>query len=281
MIGPANGCEVEGCERPRNSRGLCRGHYSRLRKHGTPTPEGQPRLITPNRPVSTAPEGRPCSVRGCTTRTRGGGMCSAHQRRKKRHGTPTPDHLPVSTQIEAPCDYDGCDKEARILGLCNGHYTLVRHEPKLEHMLLQKDRAERCMYPDCEWPQYAQGLCRHHSEAACRGTLRMPDDETRTLRGFGARMRLLRAMNNYTLEDLGSRMDLSRERIRQLERETEPPSPRICNAVARGLGVDVPTLLGQSLGTRNDSPCPACKGTGRQQGPTASAPGHGTAKAQG
>jgi len=32
-LGP---CSVEGCERPANARGLCKGHYARWRRYGTP-----------------------------------------------------------------------------------------------------------------------------------------------------------------------------------------------------------------------------------------------------
>ena len=75
-------CSVEGCERTdiqSKAKGWCRMHYHRWYRTGSAGEAGRrqrPRL---------SPE---CQVVGCTKPDRGGGWCSMHGARVRRHGSP-------------------------------------------------------------------------------------------------------------------------------------------------------------------------------------------------
>lgn len=106
------GCDVDGCERPHDSRGYCKMHAKRYRRTGTPTPP--PRAV------------RRCSVANCGRKHYAHGFCSAHWQRWKRHAdagahaigaAPTsPDGLLACSQCErrlAPTAFSPLPKKRR------------------------------------------------------------------------------------------------------------------------------------------------------------------------
>jgi transcriptional regulator with XRE-family HTH domain len=93
---------------------------------------------------------------------------------------------------------------------------MVRHSAELEHLLPEDGRAERCLAPVCDSPQYAGGLCLSHYERARQGTPvvnEIPPLKNATADAIRTRRHLL----GLTLEDVGGRMGVTRERVRQLE----------------------------------------------------------------
>jgi len=72
-------CAVEGCDRPRKTRGWCNTHYERWRRNGDPGSAGDAR----RRPVTT------CSIEGCEKRAKARGLCGTHWSRWRHHGDPT------------------------------------------------------------------------------------------------------------------------------------------------------------------------------------------------
>lgn len=76
-------CSVEGCERSTVARGLCSGHYQRVRKYGSP---GSPDL----RPSARHDSPLACSVDGCgrPVLVAARMLCQAHYKRWQRLGDP-------------------------------------------------------------------------------------------------------------------------------------------------------------------------------------------------
>lgn len=70
-------CSIEGCTKPKRTRGLCNAHYERWRKHGT------------TGPPSLKPWGvTGCKVPGCDRPHRSNGYCTLHRQRWATHGDP-------------------------------------------------------------------------------------------------------------------------------------------------------------------------------------------------
>lgn len=82
-------CSVEGCGRPRASKGFCDAHYRRATKTGDP---GGPIASRRKRPRLR------CLVRECDRAHFGHGMCSRHYQLWRHHGTT--DLLDLATPIE-------------------------------------------------------------------------------------------------------------------------------------------------------------------------------------
>lgn len=73
-------CTIEGCDKPLNARGWCKGHYRRWNLYGDP-------LGTPlPRPKPAPKPKRPCEADGCDRPHYGNGLCEAHWARQRRHG---------------------------------------------------------------------------------------------------------------------------------------------------------------------------------------------------
>lgn len=65
-------CELEGCDKPHASRGLCKTHYERWRRHGDDFDQS---------PIG--PKLRLCEVEGCDLKHFCKGLCQAHYHRMK------------------------------------------------------------------------------------------------------------------------------------------------------------------------------------------------------
>lgn len=71
----AEGCKIEGCDRPHKSLGFCDLHYDRNHRLGDPGPAELMRQ-----------PGRTCSFEGCDKKHDAQGYCSTHYQRLKVHG---------------------------------------------------------------------------------------------------------------------------------------------------------------------------------------------------
>lgn len=74
-------CSVEGCDRPRKSRGWCNTHYERWRTNGDVQADD------PVRPHALVPVA--CALDGCERAAAARGLCQSHYDLLRRHGSPT------------------------------------------------------------------------------------------------------------------------------------------------------------------------------------------------
>lgn len=73
-------CSIPDCDKPLNTKGLCRAHYRRLWRYGDPL-AGCAFVGKPNK----------CSVEECHAPARAKGLCDKHYTRNFRHGDPSVD----------------------------------------------------------------------------------------------------------------------------------------------------------------------------------------------
>lgn len=92
-------CSVDGCDEDAKTRGMCRSHYGKWYRHGTP--------ITPIR------QRYPCVIEGCTdpANLKPGGMCRYHIGRKCKTGSAT---TPLRVRGgTTPCKYSAAHRRIR------------------------------------------------------------------------------------------------------------------------------------------------------------------------
>lgn len=94
-------CSVDGCSDTKiKAKGLCRPHYSQLRKYGTVDAEEIARIKARPRPNANLRKGvAPCPVDGCPKKVYRGEYCYAHYMKWYRYGTPTPVHAPTYVDL--------------------------------------------------------------------------------------------------------------------------------------------------------------------------------------
>lgn len=152
---PGDPCSVTGCLNSARTRGLCNGHYKRLRKHGDVHAGG---------PIPQEPAKPPCSIPGCDGKVLARGWCAKHYNAWKAHGDPLV-NLQVS-RVEHPCSVPGCDNPWRSQGLCSSHYNRLRlHGDAKADVPLKEHHfggSLICSVDGCEQVSKANGLCGTH-----------------------------------------------------------------------------------------------------------------------
>ena len=96
-------CTVAECGKPTLARGLCRPHYKRMMRHGTPT-GGQQHFRVPQPAV--------CKHRDCSRPTHSRGYCAKHWGRLTKHGAPDaggPEQGALPKWLLEHSDYRGDD----------------------------------------------------------------------------------------------------------------------------------------------------------------------------
>jgi DNA-binding XRE family transcriptional regulator len=185
-----------------------------------------------------------CRVEGCEKSVSAHGLCRGHLARLERTGTL--ERNPAKPAIEDPrCAYDGCARRAEIKGFCRGHHLRVRTSADKEHLLPPEARAERCLAPECNDPQYASGVCRSHWEITRREGEAWAIDRDVVLPTpptIGGRVVLERARQGLTQDDLAKMVGVSRQRIQQLETMTRT-KPHTLKPYAEALGVPLDYLM--------------------------------------
>lgn len=96
---------MDGCDGPRYAQGLCRKHYYRMRRNGSPDVVLRRRDRDPI-----------CTVEGCDRPHQARGLCSRHYNEARQRGQLT---TPGMMRV---CSVDGCDQPQAAKGLCTRHY---------------------------------------------------------------------------------------------------------------------------------------------------------------
>jgi hypothetical protein len=102
-------CAVDGCERKHYGKGLCRAHYWRQVRTGSPGPAE----ITTHTPRHAT-----CTVPGCGKPHQARGYCPTHYSRWRRTG----DAHPTTPPTPRHCGIPRCEQRHYRRGLCRTHY---------------------------------------------------------------------------------------------------------------------------------------------------------------
>jgi hypothetical protein len=147
-------CSVPGCPNSARTRGLCNGHYKRLRKHG----DVQAGVPLPQEPAKPS-----CSVPGCGELVLARGWCAKHYNAWKAHGDPL---VNLHARTEGPCSVPGCDNPWRAQGLCGSHYTRLRTRgdalASVPLRTYNSGSPQACTVAECARDVKAKGLCEMH-----------------------------------------------------------------------------------------------------------------------
>ena len=166
-------CSIGDCDRPSRKRGLCAGHYQRLRA-------GKP-LDGPLRSkLRNGEKPPPCSVDGCGRPVRYRQLCGTHYERERTGQLLTPVRALASRT--GTCSAGDCDREIWATGLCAAHYMRGRAGSAAEGPIRaqsaipadgpirsQIPRTGPCTVPGCDREMFASGMCAAHSVRARTG----------------------------------------------------------------------------------------------------------------
>lgn len=174
-------CKVPICDRQSATRGWCKPHYERWRKHGDP---GSDAIRKKNS------RREPCGVDGCETLSSGSGYCPRHYQAFKKYGDP----LGKSNRVlmrDTPCEVPECGRPALAKNLCSMHYQRMRthgspnavglYGPAPKYV--RKPNPTLCSVKGCELPHNSHGYCTTHLYRADRG---YPLEEQRRVRAYSA-----------------------------------------------------------------------------------------------
>ena len=104
-------CEVEDCERPLYSRGLCEPHYRRRLRTGR---------VGDGVPIGARSTPQPCMAEGCKRTSTERGLCHGHSLRLIRNGSVDADR-PLDRRVNDECSVPNCGRQATARGLCSTH----------------------------------------------------------------------------------------------------------------------------------------------------------------
>lgn len=111
-------CDVEGCTRLHEARGLCAKHYSRKWwRENKGSSSSYPDLS-----VDRPPQKGPCSAEGCERERITKGLCKLHYKRKLRKDNPR------------TCEFEGCPRSMHTRGLCKPHWQQLRDGQQLTYV---------------------------------------------------------------------------------------------------------------------------------------------------
>lgn len=97
-------CDIEGCDRPNYSGGLCEPHYYRLRRYGNPVGGRPPRTLNSSAPTAV---GRRCVVQWCQAEAVApSGMCRHHVHLWRTVGQPAGITLERFKEVIPPSEVD-------------------------------------------------------------------------------------------------------------------------------------------------------------------------------
>ena len=133
-------CEIPGCGRRHEARGLCESHYARWKRTGDARPDD---------PLTPASEsGRLCSVDGCARPHLKNGYCNAHALRVRDTGTAN-GNRPISRVLSGPENWRW---------LTTPTYQAVHFRIYALHGAASAYRCVDCGVPAVDWSYNRSGI---------------------------------------------------------------------------------------------------------------------------
>ena len=171
-------CTINGCERIHMSKGLCKMHYSRLKRNGD-VGQAKPLINIIAKPI------RLCSIDNCNREHDSLGLCSMHHSRLKRTGNVG---SVESTKDMPPkkCNVDGCSRKHSAHGYCNTHNRRIKISgtPGGSETLVSL-YPEHCSIDGCNNKYFSSGHCQMHYNRVYRGGDTGAIEKTKALNGEG------------------------------------------------------------------------------------------------
>jgi hypothetical protein len=132
-------CEVDCCQGVHEGYGLCRSHYKKLRRYGSPIGP------FPGKGFQI------CKVEDCSSKNDSHGYCAMHSQRLKRTGDPT--GLKGRTVTAKGCAVEGCKNRNSHWGHCATHHRWLQatgdaslRPPKKPHPERKSSKGKRNPY---------------------------------------------------------------------------------------------------------------------------------------
>ncbi len=99
---------------------------------------------------------RICSIPGCGKPHQARGLCSTHDYRMKKHGTPE-----IPSHVKSVCTASGCARLAVAHGVCDRHYRRLKAHGQLE-LPPRVSKRPKCSVEGCDKTVHGIGLCQSH-----------------------------------------------------------------------------------------------------------------------
>lgn len=147
-------CSVEGCSRPVQARGWCKGHWQRWRDNGA-VGGADFRAVSSN-------EGKTCAVDVCDRPAKTRGWCKPHYERWRTTGDVGSSEIHDGKR--KTCKVEGCDRPAAAQRLCQTHYQRFRTtgDPGGAEMVPWSRQTGLCSVEACDRPARTRSWCQAH-----------------------------------------------------------------------------------------------------------------------
>lgn len=139
-------CSINNCNRKHESKGYCRSHYNKFRRHGDPLYKRKLNVF------------KKCKIENCNNKIYSLGYCHSHYNKFKRHGDP---NYKQDLNYLKKCSVDNCKNNQKSMGYCNLHYLKLL---KYKNPTYKKTKVNslKCEVDKCNEYQHGKGYCMEH-----------------------------------------------------------------------------------------------------------------------
>lgn len=139
-------CSINNCNKKHESKGYCRSHYNKFRRHGDPLYKRKLNVF------------KKCKIENCNNKIHSLGYCHSHYNKFKRHGNP---NYKQDLNYLKKCSVDNCKNNQKSMGYCNLHYLKLL---KYKNPTYKKTKVNslKCEVDKCNEYQHGKGYCMEH-----------------------------------------------------------------------------------------------------------------------
>jgi hypothetical protein len=139
-------CSINNCNKKNESKGYCRSHYNKFRRHGDPLYKRKLNVF------------KKCKIENCNNKIHSLGYCHSHYNKFKRHGNP---NYKQDLNYLKKCSVDNCKNNQKSMGYCNLHYLKLL---KYKNPTYKKTKINslKCEVDKCNEYQHGKGYCMEH-----------------------------------------------------------------------------------------------------------------------